>query len=389
MEVQPYPGSRHYPGGPFRTPYDVTAHNLPLTMGVESVAVQAPFAASLKPVHEPRPPKGEVCRRGSAAAAAYLLRPETNVSARAINRLLASGAVVGRARRAFDIEGAPYASGTFIVQAESAPGGLVSSVADEESMTFDVVSDMPGVAQCQLRVPRVGLYKSFIPTVEEGWTRFVFDQYKFPYTSLLDRDIRGGGLAERFDAILLPHQPVRQLHRGHRRSHYPAAYAGGLGEPGAESLCDFVERGGSLIAWDGAARYAIQHLGFPVVDALAGLPEADFFAPGCLLRVHLDTNHPIAYGMPEEAAAMFVNGPAFKLEPATVIGRYSSENPLLSGWLVGPERVSDKAAAITISVGRGEAILIGFRPHFRAQARGTYKILFNSLYHSAAEELET
>ncbi|MCH9010369.1 MAG: hypothetical protein IIC21_07080 [Chloroflexi bacterium] len=119
-------------------------------------------------------------------------------------------------------------------------------------------------------------------------------------------------------------------------------------------------------------------------NCLSGLPHAEFYAPGSLLSVLLDSKHPIAYGMPDPAAAMFVNGPAFETKEGRVVGKFPLRSPLLSGLLIGPQHLYGKAAIVTVPLDKGEVILIGFRPNFRAQARGTYKILFNSLYYGAA-----
>ena len=385
LEEQHYQDIRQYPGGPPKAPYDVTAHSLPIQMGVEAQEVKTPFVAKLRPLKDGVTPEGMVVNRRNTSPTTYLLRPETNANSRAVNRLLASEANVGRTQERFTIEGIDYPQGTFIIEN---PGDemktLVSSIAEEQLLTFDAVSELPTVDNHQLRLPRVGIYKSYVPTAEEGWTRFIFEDYGFAYTSLLDEDVKEGGLAERFDSILIPHQSVRHIHRGHDRSSYDPQYSGGLGEKGADNLRDFVQRGGTLIAWDGGARYAIQHLDLPVRNALAGLSHSDFFAPGSLLRVMLDTSHPIVYGMPEQAAAMFVNSPAFDGRKARVVGKYPQHNPLLSGWIVHPEKLYGKSALITVSLGKGEVVLMGFRVHFRAQARGTYKLLFNSLFYSAA-----
>ena len=383
MEVQRYPDIREYSGGPPRAPYDVTAHSLPLQMGVESIQVNEPIQAKLKLIDTLTPAKGEIHGHGVDRAEAYLLRPEANASVRAVNTLLKAGVEVGRAQKRFRAEGAWYPAGTFIVVGGPKVEAKVSEVANRESLIFGAAATVPQSAVCNLKAPRIGLYKSYVPTAEEGWTRLILEDYGFCYTSLVDEDLRQGELAERFDVILLPHQPVRHLNRGHDRLNYPSDYSDGLGKLGTKGILSFVEQGGTLVAWDGAARYAIRFLELPVTNVLAGVSYSDFFAPGSLLRVLLDTKHPICYGMPKQAAAMFVNGPAFEVGEGQVIGEYPSKNPLLSGWIVGPERIFGKAALVTVPIGLGEVVLMGFRVHFRAQARGTYKLLFNSLYHAA------
>ena len=127
-------------------------------------------------------------------------------------------------------------------------------------MTFAGADVLPNSAQYNLRTPRIGLYKSYIPNTEEGWTRFIFEEYRFSYTSIVNEDILEGGLAERFDAIVLPHQMVRHIHHGHNPSYYPHEFSHGLGDRGALYLRDFVEQGGTLIAWDAAAQYLIHYL---------------------------------------------------------------------------------------------------------------------------------
>ncbi len=382
MEVPSYPEVLQYDGGPLRPPYDNTAHNLPIQMGVETVEVQGPFEAKTRLIEDPQPPEGKVVRCGAAQASAYILRPDSNASVRAVNRLLDSGVAVGRARESLAVDGAKYPPGTFIIEGGATTDRLVTSIVREESLTFEASSAVPSVDRFELRTPRVGVYRSYVPTAEEGWTRFIFEGHGLPYTTLFDRDIKQGALVDGFDAILLPHQPVSQIHEGHSAAGYPAEYADGLGHAGARGLHDFVEQGGTLIAWDGGAEYAIRYLDLPINNVLADVPDSDFYAPGGLLRVLLDTTHPVAYGMPSRCAAMFVHGPAFDIREGTVVGKYPHHDPLLCGWVLGAERLAGKAAVATVPLGRGEVVLIGFRVHFRAQTRGTYRILFNSVFHS-------
>ena len=197
--------------------------------------------------------------------------------------------------------------------------------------------------------------------------------------------MRAGGLEGEFDAVVLPHQRFRQLHKGYNPATYPELYAGGLGDEGSESLGRFVESGGVLVAWDGAARYAINRLRLPAKNTLSAYAPSSFFAPGSLLRVTMDFGHPLAYGMPRDAAVMFVNGPAFQVVEGDTVARFPRYNPLLSGWLIGQEKLHGRAALACVSLGKGRVVLMGYRPQFRAQARGTYKTLFNALYWAASE----
>ena len=390
LETQHYPDMRYFAGGPPKRPYDTTAHSLPLQMGVSAAEVQHPFQASLKLADDLKLSPGKVTKLGQSSTGGYLLRSETNASARAVNRLLAAGAQVTWSREALTIGDTYFQPGMFLIEGGREATRLVTSLARDNHMRFDALPSLPSVSRYQLRTPRVGLYKSwypqfgFCPTVEEGFARQVLEEYEFPYKSLVDADIRQGGLQERFDAVVLPHLQWERIDQGLSPSQYPPEYTGGLGDQGAATLRAFVEAGGTLITWDGSAEYAVRRLNLPVANVLAGIPEAEFYGPGSFFRVVLDTSHPIAYGMPQQTAVVFERGPAYELHQGVVVGRYPMTNPLLSGWLLGPEKLYGRAALVEVPVGRGRVILIGFKVHFRAQARGTYRILFNSLFYSAA-----
>ena len=380
LERQDYPHLRLYPGGPPKPPYDITAHSLPLQMGVETVEIETEFEANLEEVVCVRPPRGGL--RGSGDA--FILDPRVNASALAINRMLQHGAVISRYSGTLD--GVPSGPGAFIV---TGIGALeVEEIATASHVPVDTISParLRERAQ-QIRTPRVGLYRSYRPTgIDEGWTRFILEQYEFDFQTVRSQDIRQGDLSEQFDVIILPQQSARDILDGNSASDYPADYAGGIGEIGAARLRQFVHRGGTLVALDSACELAIKYLYLPVTNVLEGVKLEEFYNPGSLLRLILDPQHPVAYGYDREAAAMFVNSPAFDVESnggsARVVGRYPLSNQLLAGWMLGPEHIRGRAALVDVRVGNGRVILFGFRPQFRAQARGTYRLLFNALYWS-------
>ena len=302
LEPQHYPDRRLYPGGPPTQPYDVTAHTLPLLMGVTAlvahdslrVALSAPLTESQLPV-----PVYRVTGFGAGEA------------------------------------------------------------------------------------PRVGLYRSYSPVMDEGWTRWVFDTWAIPYVPVVDSVVRRGRLKERFDVIVLPDQSPRGIVEG-LAARYPPPYPGGVGSEGVQALRQFVVDGGTLVAFNDASRFAIQSLLLPVRNVLEGVADDDFFAPGSLFRIDLDAAHPLAQGMPPQTAAWFESGPAFDvLDSATVrvVARYPADpaDVLLSGWVLRPERVAGRGALVEARVGQGRVILFGFRPQYRGQSLATFRLLFNSL----------
>jgi hypothetical protein len=230
----------------------------------------------------------------------------------------------------------------------------------------------------------VAVYRSYAAPIDEGWTRWVFDQWKVPYTTLVDSAVRAGKLKDRFDAIVLPDQSPIELMQGLPHS-YPAPYAGGLGREGVAELRTFIEDGGTLIALNDASRFAIEQLLLPVRNVLEGVADDEFYAPGALFRLDLDTAAAVARGMPAQSIAWFEGGPAFDVLDSSVvrvIGRYPSEpeKVLRSGWVLHPERVAGRAALLEAHLGQGRAILFGFRPQYRGQSLATYPLLFNSLH---------
>jgi hypothetical protein len=232
--------------------------------------------------------------------------------------------------------------------------------------------------------PRVGLYRSYDATMDEGWTRWVFDTWKVPYTSVVDSVVRAGKLKEKFDVLVLPDQGPRELEEGLPARTYPAPYAGGLGPDGAQALRQFVLDGGTLVALNDASRFAVQALLLPVRNVLEAVSDDDFYAPGSIFRLELDTTHAVARGLPRETIGWFQGGPAFDVLDSSVvrvIGRWPAnpERVLLSGWVLHPERVAGKAALLDVRQGTGRVILFGFRPQYRGQSLATYPLLFNSL----------
>jgi len=232
--------------------------------------------------------------------------------------------------------------------------------------------------------PRVAVYRSYVASMDEGWTRWVFDTWKVPYLSIVDSTVRAGGLKTRFDVIVLPDESPHDLLEGLPGPRYPAPYAGGLGTAGVDALRQFVQDGGTLVALNDASRFLIQTLLLPVRNVLEGVPDDEFYAPGSIFRLELDTTAAEARGMPARSIAWYEGGPAFDVLDSTqvrVIGRYPADPGalLLSGWVLHPERVAGRAALVEVKVGQGRAILFGFRPQYRGQSLATYPLLFNSL----------
>jgi hypothetical protein len=231
---------------------------------------------------------------------------------------------------------------------------------------------------------RLGLYKSWLGSMDEGWTRFVFDTFKVSYQSIFDADMRGGNLRSRFDVIILPSQNERQIVEGNRPGSYPEEYTGGITEAGIENLRRFVTEGGTLICFDESTELAIKRFNLPVKNALAGLNSSEFYSPGSILSIDVDNKQPLGQWMRPKTDAYFINSSAFDVldqKRVTVVARYANQNVLRSGWLRGEKYVAGKAALIETPLGQGRVVLFGFRPQHRGQTWGTFQFIFNAIMH--------
>jgi hypothetical protein len=167
----------------------------------------------------------------------------------------------------------------------------------------------------------------------------------------------------------------------------PPEYVGGLGKEGVTRLKEFVERGGTLVALAHATDFVIDEFNIPVRNALASAKGDEFSCPGSLLRVHIDATHPVAYGMPDEAAAFLSERLAFATAPPgaeltrRIVASYPEDEQdlLLSGWIRGASRLERQVAVVALTYGKGKLVLLGFRVQHRAQTEGTFKLLFGAL----------
>ena len=381
LERQEYPDLRQYPGGPPLRPYDATAHTLPLLMGVDVRTVDIPFAADLAADNDNTVATGSVEGKGR-----WLALGHSTGDMKALSRLLRRSIPMRWAVEAFADRGQRFEAGTLL-----APWGardVLLGLAREVGISARAIDATP--RSVVVRKPRVGLYQSWVPSSDEGWTRFVFERdLGVDYETIHDAEVRKGGLAARYDAIVLPDQSPKEIVEGNPPGRLPEEYTDGIGEEGVKHLKAFVEDGGTLIALNGAARLPIEDFGLPVKDALP--PKADrraadpdgVYAPGAILRVAVEGTSSLVHGLGASQSIWFEASPAFELSGPGVVARYADENPLLSGWLLGGERLLGKAALAEVRLGQGRVILFGFRPQYRAQSWGTYVALVNAIYTSA------
>jgi hypothetical protein len=383
-------GERDYPAGVPQRLEDNASHALPMQMGVAFSQIEEPFEASLEKLTTiPYP-------NVTTPSSTYIvLDAQVNASYAVAIALLHKDADVYRSTENIEKDAVKVPAGSFIIKNTPQIQNDLSNLLEKWHVTAHGLDNIDGITTVELRMPRIGLYQSWRSNMDEGWTRFVFDDFGIPFTTLHNADMRGN-LGKKFDVIVFANEDPTIIKTGlpkvgSRRyastfGAYPSKYTGGVGEKGMEALENFVGQGGVLVALDNAGTLFTKEFNLPVKNVLDGLSESEFFVPTSLLKIKVDNQSPIGYGMPAEAAAMFFRSVAYSTRlPSSgdwdrrVVASYPKDNILLRGWMSGEEQLARRAAVVDAGYKKGRVILIGFRSQHRGQTQGTYKFLFNAL----------
>jgi len=390
LRPQRYPEVVPYPGGPVFPPYDVTAWSLPLSFGVEVTEAGAPIprSAGASAVTAPVWPGGEVAKGNGG----YLISHRADSAINAQNRLLAEGKKVYWLKQPA-AAGIGEAGDLYLPAAEASPE-ILTRLSRELHLPVVPLDRAPSGPAFRVKPIRAGLYKPWVANLDEGWTRFLLERYGFAFQNLDNEQMRTGAYQGKVDVILLPSVEAGVIEKGASASSMPAPYAGGLGTAGAEKLKKWVQDGGTLVALDQSSGYVINLLELPVKNVLEKVTEEQFHAPGSMLRIQMDTAHPLSWGMNADEVAFFADSPAFETRvpdarfQRRVVATYpeNAADVLVGGYVKGAEKLTRKAAVVEYGVGKGKVVLIGFHPQHRAQPHRTFKLLWNALYWGALEE---
>jgi hypothetical protein len=378
LEVQNRRLQREWPGGPYMRSYDGAAYTMPLQMGVEAIRVAADAVGDVELATAARiipPPVPE-------AQIWYAIDVRVTRAWQAAARILDAGHDVSKA----DTDDGPM----FLIPATSSARSVLLEATRDLGVT--VTTDPTGVSNARPQLAsRIGVYQGWAASMDEGWTRLVLEEFDYAYQTLMNEDVQEGDLRNRFDVIIIPSEiPLNRLIDGATGDDTPPEYRGGIGEDGVDNLQAFVREGGTLVTLDRADELVLERFDVPVRNALQGLSPDELFLPSSLLRIELDTEHPLTMGSPDEVAGKWAGGRAY--EPTgfggasgeiKAVGSWAKdpERVLMSGMLHGAEHLAGKGAILDVEYGQGRILMYGFRVQHRGQTHGTFKLLFNALLH--------
>ena len=437
LETQTYPDLRSYPGGPPIPPYDVTAQTLGMLMGVAVHQIDEPVTADLELLEEITPSAAPAVDRPKWA---YLISPTSNAGFLALSRLHKASIPVFRAAGAFESGDESFAPGTWLVPPRGNAGRILQTVSKETGLAVSAADQAPGVDGFRMKMPtRVGLWKA-ANNMPAGWLMWLFEQYEVNHEVISSLDFRGD-LSAKYDVIVLPSETTKErIVRGldPRRNDESWRWAYGVGDTGWRALAQWVRAGGTLVAIGTAVETARQLLDLPIERVLPFRatrrapqareqdsriplsqahqmlqnafqraaqpsrvrrnsvvdPTSVFDCPGSLLEQEYDVDHPVAYGMPRRWPVFFRHDQVYRLRPrleipAEIVSRYPDEDVILSsGWLLGDELLRGQANVISFKVGRGSVVTLGSQVDFRAQTRGTFKLVFNAIFQGPATKID-
>jgi hypothetical protein len=385
-------------------PYDMSTDTFAEFMGVRSDPVSEKITADLVKLTAHLPLAGTAAPN---AAGGWRLSGKLNDSHRAVHLLLEKGVAVRRVA-----QGPGLTPGDFIISGGTT--AVLADVAKQTGVDFTTASGVPQGAY-EVRKPRIAMFQRYRGgNMDEGWTRLMFEQFNVPFKTIMDAEIKKGGLEASYDVIVLPADSLPAM-TGERPAgggsgqgggggggfgggpdNTPPEYQSGFGADGVKALEAFVQKGGTLVTFGQAGDLPIQRFGLPLRNIVAGLPVKEFWSPGSTLRVRFDTANPIAYGMPAEGFALFMAGSQVyevtstdRSQDVEIIATYVERDILQSGWLLGEQVIGKKAAAVTVTHGAGKVVLLGFRPQHRDQTHGTFKLVFNSLLNGPSSRTPT
>jgi hypothetical protein len=410
FEPQDHPDDIPYPGGAPRPPYDVTGYNIAYSMGITFDRILDGFDGPFEQLPDVVAPAARLT--AAPRGGAYVIDARVNDAFIAVNRLLKARQPVSRAAGPLTSSGKTYPAGTFLVPASAETTAILEKVAAEKGLAVDATQAAPAGDHppVTLKPVRIGLWDQYGGSMPSGWTRWLFEQFEFPFEVVYPQTLDAGDLNAKFDVLVfvdgaIPVRDGQQTQGGFGgqppADSIPAEFRPTLGRvtvaKTVPELKKFVENGGTILTI-GSSTSLGYHLGLPIKNALVEvangaerpLPREKYFVPGSILEARIDNTNALAYGMGKTAMVFYDESPAFRLQPDAAlkglrpVAWYDSPTPLRSGWAWGQQYLDQAVSIVEAPVGKGHVVLYGNEVNWRDQPHGTFKLLFNGIYFGAA-----
>ncbi|MEW5807432.1 MAG: M14 metallopeptidase family protein [Acidobacteriota bacterium] len=403
MERQSYPIRHYTPGGEIIKPYDVTSWSLPLHRDIESIEAHQ-RSSNLESKLQKITDAFHLRSKFPEKAAAAIFNVNNNESFMAAFTAIELGMSVERLEKSVKIVGVEFPAGSFIVPIGDRNRNEMKKLLEGLPVSPVFAADPVSATSRPLKVPRIALVESYFHDMDAGWTRFLFDSYHIPYRVIRPGDFKQIDFAKEFDLVLLPDQDDAILKEGKRKpdedyfiSDYPPEFAEGIGDKGMEALMTFIDKGGIIVSWGRSTKLFMETLKIPlgeekkeefqlpVRDLSKKFREAGFFCPGSFLKVDWLEEHPLTLGI-DKRAGLFSEGkivfstslPNLDMD-RRIIASFPEKEILLSGYCEKEAMIGRKPALAWFKKGKGQFVLFGFNPQFRASTPATFKLIFNSI----------
>ncbi len=399
LESQNFPLRHYTPDGKIIKPYDITSWSLPLHKGVESDEINIrseEVEKNLKKINIPFSLKNEVAENLTIA----VLNANSNESYKLAFRALIKGMKVERLDQPLTFPEIEMPKGSFVLSNKS----KIKNLLEDVSVTPLFISKKIGYTSSQIKMPKIALVETYFHDMDAGWTRFVFDTYNIPFTVVHPGEFSKINFAKKFDVVIFPDAPKSVLMKGkwkskddYRVSSYPPEFTKGIEKAGMTKLMNYLDQGGLIIAWGRSTRLfdgtlEIVHdaddkeeFQLPFDDISEKLKKDGLYCPGSLVNIQLLKDHPISLGLPKEIGVFFRGRPVFKTSfpnfdmDRRVIASFPEKEILMSGYCEKEKLLGKKGAVVWLQKGKGQLVLMGFNPQFRASTDVSYKLLFNSI----------
>ncbi|RKE02100.1 zinc carboxypeptidase [Marinifilum flexuosum] len=406
LERQKFPVRHYTPGGKVIKPYDATSWSLPLHMGVKVDEIKNPYSEVLdsayveikeifKLVTEDIPHDFE----------AAVFTVQNNESFKAAFLGLQLGLKVARLTKAANISSRTLAKGSFIIYNNADKISSFKTLIDEINVPPIYISNLSKVESSTMKIPKIALVESWLHDMDAGWTRFIFDSYHLPFKTVRPGDFEKTDFTKDFDVVVFPNNRKSVLMSGKIKTrsgeliipNFPPEYTKGIGKKGMTKLMSFAENGGIIISWGNSSNLfqgileikqennTKEEFQLPYKNISKILKTSGLYCPGSILKIDLLNDHPITLGMKSETGIFYNGGPVFATSipnfdmDRRVIGKFPEKNILLSGYCEKEEVLSNKTCLVWLKKGKGQLVLFGFNPQFRASTNTSFKLLFNSI----------